>query len=95
MGLRICLRRSRSSIRCAVWRSVSVGKFPAGREKRYTAEAHPSTPVVEEYQITFWCDNFFLLRIISEITLANVSLGEHDAGTRYEERDETPVSLED
>ena len=43
-------------------------------------------PAVEEYQITFSCDNLFLLNIMSEITLAE----------RFpKERDETPVSLED
>jgi hypothetical protein len=43
-------------------------------------------PVVEEYQIAFLSDNFLLLSITSEITLAGVLL--------YE-RDETPISLED
>ena len=43
-------------------------------------------PVVEEYQIAFLCDNFFLPGVTSEITLANVPI---------RKRDETPISLED
>lgn len=42
-------------------------------------------PVVEDYQIAFFCDNFFLLGVTAEITLA---------GLPFSERDETTVSLE-
>jgi hypothetical protein len=41
--------------------------------------------VVEDYQIAFFCDNFFLLGVTAEITLA---------GLPFSERDETTVSLE-
>jgi hypothetical protein len=41
---------------------------------------------VEEYQIAFFCDNFFLLGTVSDITLGNIS---------DEERDRMAVSLED
>jgi len=34
-----------------------------------------ASPVVEEYQIAFLCDNFFLLGVTSEITLANPPSG--------------------
>ncbi|MGA7928132.1 MAG: hypothetical protein WCA20_19355 [Candidatus Sulfotelmatobacter sp.] len=43
-------------------------------------------PVVEEYQIAFLRDNFFLPGVTSEITLANVP---------HEECNETKVGLED
>jgi hypothetical protein len=51
-----------------------------------TPSPTPSPHLVEDYQIAFFCDNFFLLGAADEITLA---------GLPYSEHDETPVSLED
>ena len=54
------------------------------------AETHPPNPHPvlkdKEYQIAFFCDNFFLLGATGEITLSDIA---------HSDRDETPVSLED
>jgi hypothetical protein len=61
-------------------------KTPSVSRTCQAAETQPPDPVVEEYQIAFLRDNFFLPGVTSEITLANVP---------HEKRDATKISLED
>ena len=69
MGLCIRLRRAGSSVCCA-W-----APYLSENPLRFRESASPrdlaATPVVEEYQIAFLCDNFFLLTATIEIKLAD------------------------
>jgi hypothetical protein len=53
-------------------------RFPVGKPLAFAnvpaGETQPPSPVAEEYQIAFLCDNFFLPGVKSEITLANVPI---------------------
>jgi hypothetical protein len=65
--------------------AVHMSVFPYNLNR-----AEPVLPIAHaeprEYQIALLCDNFFLLGVTSEITLANAP---------HQERDESPISLED
>jgi hypothetical protein len=56
---------------------------PLGSQATAHAETHPHSPhLVEDYQIAFFCDNFFLLGATDEITLAGLPHSERPFGTR-------------